>query len=246
MRVTALIADDEQLAREKLREFLDEVDWIQCVGEAVDGLQAVQLANREKPNLLFLDIRMPGLSGLEVLTRLKSSPTIIFTTAHDEYAVTAFELHALDYLLKPFGRRRFREAIARVERALPSKPETSSLERGRQALASRQPLRRLFVRSRGRILPVAVEDVIRFEAQGDYVEIHLPEGRYLANLRMGDLERLLDPDRFLRVHRSHIVNLDHVSKMLPHESDRLLVQMDDGAELYASRARSRALRKRVV
>jgi two-component system, LytTR family, response regulator len=246
MIATAVIADDEPLARHKLQGLLAEVSWISCVGEAADGLQTVELTNRLRPDLLFLDIRMPGLSGLDVLFRLTHSPTVVFTTAHDEYAVTAFELRAMDYLLKPFGRERFLETIARIRESLHATVDASAVERGREALKQAEPLRRLFVRANGRIAPVAIEEVTRFEAQGDYVAIHTLSGRHLAALRMGDLEGLLEEGRFLRVHRSHIVNLDHVKTMVPHASDRLLLTMSDGTELFASRSRSRELRKRTV
>ncbi|NIR44670.1 MAG: response regulator transcription factor [Gemmatimonadetes bacterium] len=246
----AVIADDERLPREKLRGFLDEVDWIRCVGEAADGLAAVELVNREKPDLLFLDIRMPGLSGIELLERLEHRPTLVFTTAYDEYAVTAFELRALDYLLKPFGRKRFRQTLERVRESLATDDQgggnSSGVERARDALADERPLRRLFVRSRGRIVPIAIADVARFEAQDDYVAIHTGDDYHLASLRMSDLDRSLDPDRFLRVHRSHIVNLDFVDSIEPHSSGRLRLTMRDGTKFFASRARSQELRKRAV
>jgi two-component system LytT family response regulator len=246
MIASAVIADDERLPREKLREFLEDVPWLRCVGEAADGLETVDLVNRLKPDLLFLDIRMPGLSGIEVLGRLEHRPTIVFTTAHDEYAVTAFELRALDYLLKPFGRRRFEDTLARIHESLDVQSDTSAVERGREALEPGRPLRRVFVRTRGRIVPIDVERVTRFAAEGDYVAIHTAEGYHLAGLRMAELERFLDPDRFLRIHRSHIVNLDHVEMMTPHHSDRLQVTMKDGTRLFASRARSKELRRRAV
>jgi two-component system LytT family response regulator len=246
MIATAVIADDEKLPREKLSGFLRDVSWLRCVGAATDGLETVELVNRLKPDLLFLDIRMPGLSGIEVLERLDHRPAVVFTTAYDEYAVTAFELRALDYLLKPFGRKRFEATLARIRESLEIRSDTSAVQRGREALEPGRPLRRLFVRARGRIVPVAVDDVTRFESQGDYVAIHTEGSHYLANLRMADLEKFVEPDRFLRIHRSHIVNLDYVEMMTPHHSDRLQVTMKDGTQLFASRARSKQLRKRVV
>lgn len=250
MIARAVIADDERLPREKLRGFLDEVDWVRCIGEAADGFAVVELVNREKPDLLFLDIRMPGLSGIELLERLEHRPTVVFTTAYDEYAVSAFELRALDYLLKPFGRKRFQQALERVRESLGAERHggdaSTGVERARDLLADDRPLRRLFVRSRGRIVPLAISDVIRFEAQDDYVAIHTLEARYLASLRMSDLDRALDPDHFLRVHRSHIVNLEFVDSIEPHHSGRLLLTMRGGKRVFASRARSQELRRRVV
>lgn len=244
MTISAIVADDERLPRLKLLDLLAEVPWIACVGEASDGLATVEAVNRLRPDLLFLDIRMPGLSGLEVLRRLEHRPHIVFTTAYDEYAVAAFEVRALDYLLKPFGRKRFQDSLERVREAVGR--TSHAVVGGLEALEPKQPLRRLFVRTRGGIVPIATDDVSHFEASGDYVEIHTTNGRYLANLRMGDLENQLDPDRFVRIHRSHIVSLEHVVSMTPDPSGRLLVCLRDGTGLFASRARSRALRRRVV
>lgn len=246
--IAAIIADDERLPREKLKQFLEEVPWIRCVGEASDGPQTVEVVNRVRPDLLFLDIRMPGLNGLEVLTRLEHRPTVVFTTAYDEYAVAGFEVRALDYLLKPFGRKRFHETLSRIRESLkpPSGADATSIERGREALDGDRPLRRIFVRARGRIIPIAIVDVIRFEAQDDYVAIHTHHNSYLASLRMNDIEKIVDRDRFLRIHRSHIVNIDRVKSIESHHSGRLLLTMDDGHRVFASRARSQQLRKLVV
>ncbi len=246
MTTTAVIADDEQLPREKLREFLSNVTWIECVGEAKNGPEAVSLVDRVKPDLLVLDIRMPGLSGLEVLRQREHRPTVVFTTAYDQYAVTAFELRALDYLLKPFGRKRFEQTVARIRDTLPTTSDVSSVERGQEALDQDRPLRRLFVRARGKIVPVAIDQVVRFEARDDYVALHTTQGRFLASMRMGDVEKMVDPDLFVRIHRSHIVNLDYVEAIVTHASGRLLVTLRDGAQLLASRARSQALRQRAV
>jgi two-component system LytT family response regulator len=246
LTASAVIADDEPLARQKLRELLADVSWIQCIGEAASGPDTVTIVNRTRPDLLFLDIRMPGHSGLEVLPRLRHRPIVVFTTAHDEFAVAAFEVRALDYLLKPFGRRRLAETLTRVRESLAATADVSAVERGRDALERGRPLKRLFVRTRGRITPIAVDEVTHFEARDDYVAIHAAAGRYLASLRIGDLEHMLDPDRFLRIHRSHIVNLDAVSAIEPHATGRLLVTLEDGTRLFASRARSKRIRRRAV
>jgi two-component system LytT family response regulator len=229
--ISTAVADDERLLREKLRGFLAEVTWVRLVGETVDGPSTVQMVDDLKPDLLFLDVRMPGLTG---------------STAYDRYAVAAFEAQALDYLLKPFGRKRFFATLNRVRETLQARAALSTVERGRAALAPEEPLTRLFVRGRGKITPVAVRDVDRFEARDDYVLIHAGQQRHLASVRMNDLERQLESAHFLRIHRSHIVNLDAVVSFAPHESGRLLVTMRDGATLFASRARSRALRDLAV
>jgi two-component system LytT family response regulator len=244
--VTALIVDDEPLARAKLREMLADEEWILCVGDAADGESAVRAIDQERPDLVFLDVEMPGFSGLQVLERCQHRPAVIFTTAFDRYAVAAFELEALDYLLKPFGRERFHAALRRVRHAI-GQDETATIERARRALAtSAEPLARIFVRDRGRIVPVAIADVHRFEAQDDYVEIVVGSRRHLVHLAMNDFERRLDPSRFVRVHRAHIVNLDHVAAFHRLGDSRLEVEMRDGTRIVASRERSKALRDRAV
>jgi two-component system LytT family response regulator len=242
--LTAIIADDELLARRKLRQFASEVGWIVLAGEAADGPETVQLANAIRPDILFLDIQMPGFTGLEVLDRLEHRPRVVFTTAHDQYAVAAFELQAVDYLLKPFGRKRFLDTLARV-RAYPTPTgDESSARRARLALGSDQPLQRVFVRRGSRIVRVATADMIRFEGADDYTKLHAVGGEsYLLSVRMKQLEARLDKERFMKVHRSHVVNLDHVVSFDAHVSGRLEVFLSDGSSLFASRTRSRALRK---
>jgi two-component system LytT family response regulator len=250
MTLRALIVEDEPLARRQLRELADGVPWLRCVGEAEDGSAAVRAIDELRPDLVFLDIRMPELSGLEVLERAEHEPAVIFTTAFDAYAVTAFELGALDYLLKPFGRERFLAAVERARRALgaarvddESERDTSTATRARAALAGAGgSMERIFVRDRGRIVPIPVREIERLEAEDDYVAVLARGRRFLVYLPLGEFERRLDPERFLRVHRSHVVNLDYVTALLPYDAARLQVEMRDGTKLMASRARSRELR----
>jgi two-component system, LytTR family, response regulator len=247
--IRALLIEDEPLARRQLRELADGVPWLACVGEVEDGATAVRAIDELRPDLIFLDIRMPELSGLEVLERVAHEPAVIFTTAFDSYAVAAFELGALDYLLKPFGRERFLAAVERARRALTaahpeeSDRDTSIISRARAALGSSgEPTERIFVRDRGRIVPVPVREIERLEAEDDYVAIHARGRRFLVYLPLGEFEHRLDPQRFLRVHRSHVVNLDYVAALVPYDATRLQVEMRDGTKLLASRARSRELR----
>lgn len=244
-RTRAVVVEDEPIARAQLRDLLSTVDWIECVGEASDGRAAIELIDVSRPDLVFLDIEMPELSGLEVLKRIQHDPAIVFTTAYDRFAVAAFELEAIDYLLKPFGRERLGAALDRVRRAVHDAGDESVSLRAREAadqLSGSSPLTRIFVRDRGRILPVAVADIERLEADDDYVAVHTRGRRFLVYLGMNEFEARLDPQRFLRIHRSHIVNLDHVVAMEPFDGTRMQVQMRDGAKLIASRARSRDLR----
>lgn len=242
MKTRAFIAEDEPIARARLQELLADVDWLECVGTAGDGITAVRLLEEMQPELVFLDIEMPGMNGIEVLRKLTFDPTVIFTTAYDRYAVTAFELEALDYLLKPFGAKRLQTALDRVKQNLDDKSEVPVAERARSALGKQKALTRIFVRDRGRIIPIAVESIDRLEAEDDYVAVHANGRRYLVYLGIAEFEASLDPARFVRVHRSHIVNLDKVSAFLPQDGARLAIEMKDGTRIMASRARARQLK----
>jgi two-component system, LytTR family, response regulator len=255
----AVIVEDEPIARRQLRDLLADVDWIDCVGEAADGLTAVSLIDELAPDLVFLDIEMPELNGLGVLGRIAHEPAVVFTTAYDKFAVAAFELDAVDYLLKPFGRDRFRAALERVRRSLSAaangnhadgggRDDVPLAARAREAIdhlagsAPRQPLTRIFVRDRGRIVPVAVSDIERLDADDDYVAVHSRGRRFLVYLGMAEFEARLPAERFVRIHRSHIVNLDFVAALEPYDATRLEVRMADGTRIVASRTRSRELR----
>lgn len=241
-RVRAVIVEDEPLVRALLREYTEPLEWLEVVGEAVNGPAAVRLIDELRPDLVFLDVHLPELSGLDVLERAKHEPAVIFTTAHDEYAVPAFELEALDYLLKPFALPRFLSAVERARVRLAARHDLPPVrERARSAMEA-APLERVFLQVGDRIVPVPTGDVTRFEAAGDYVRIHVGGRRHLASLTLTELESRLDPRRFLRVHRSHVVNVDRIVWMERHDDRRLLVHMDDGSEVLASRTGSRRLR----
>jgi len=240
--IPTLIVEDEEPARRTLREHLEAVDWIDLVGEARHGREAVRLIDRLEPGLVFLDVQLPELSGLDVLQRIRHAPEIVFTTAYDRYALAAFELGALDYLVKPFGRERLARALDRVRSRLALAPTApGATERARSTLAA-HPLRRLFARSGERIVPVPVDGIGRIQAKGDYAEVHAPGGPYLLRVSLTELALRLDPERFLQVHRSHIVNLDAVRLLRAYDDRRLLVVLQDGAEVVASRSTSERLR----
>jgi two-component system LytT family response regulator len=242
MKTRAFIVEDEPIARERLRELLTNVDWLECVGAAGDGITAARMLEELRPELVFLDIEMPGMNGIEVLRNLSYEPTVIFTTAYDRYAVTAFELEALDYLLKPFGATRLQAALDRARLSLRDKSDVPVAERAGAALAKRGEFSRIFARDRGRIIPIAVESIDRLEAQDDYVAVHTNGKRYLVYLGIAEFEARLDAARFVRVHRSHIVNLDRVAAFLPQDGGRLAIEMKDGTRIMASRARARELK----
>lgn len=242
-----LIVEDEPLARRTLRDFSSEDSSLEIIGEAVNGREAVRMIDELKPDLVLMDIQMPELSGLEVLDRVEHEPAVIFTTAYSGYAVSAFELGALDYLLKPFGRERFRTAVQRArERLSDSTGLTPVRERARATLDSERVLTRLFIRHAGKIFPIRIEDVTRLQADGDYVRVITGGHAYLVELTMSEFERRLDPARFLRVHRSHVVNTDHIASMEAYDARRLLLRMRDGSEVLASRAGSERIQELIL
>ena len=238
--VSALIVDDESIARIGLRDLLADVSWIRCAGEASNGPAAVEAIERLRPELLFLDIEMPGLSGLDVLRRATHQPYVVFTTAYGEHAVTAFELGALDYLLKPFGAERLATALDRVRAAL-GEPAPPTVDRLVEAMRQ-GPMTRLFVRSGNSIIPLDVDSVTRFEAWGDYVTAHAGRSRHMLHLSLNKLEERLDPARFARVHRAHIVNMAQVTAFRRQGRNRLVAELKDGTMIPVSRAKATSLR----
>ena len=237
----ALVAEDEAPARESLVAWLAETPGIEVVAVAIDGQSALALAGERRPDLLFLDIRLPELSGLEVARRLRHPAELVFTTAYDRFAVAAFELGALDYLVKPFGRERLAAAVERVRRRAGG-PAADAGERARASLAP-GPLQRLFARSGDRIVPIPADGIRRVQARGDYAEIHAAEGEFLVQVPLAELAARLDPARFRQVHRSHIVNLDQVKELKPYDERRLAISLKDGTVIVASRAASEELRR---
>ncbi len=240
--VTALIVEDEPLARRRLRQLMRDVPWLECMGEATNGRAAAGAIDELQPDLVFLDIRLPGMSGVDVLARVRHTPAVIFTTAYDQFAVTAFELGAVDYLLKPFGRERFGRALERARPLVERQIGADSAERAREVLRS-GPIPRLFVREAGRIVPIAVASIEWLQACDDYVIVHSAGRRYRVNMPLADLEKRLDPLVFVRVHRSHVVNMDHVASWVPYDGSRFQITLRNGATLMASRQRSRLLRE---
>ncbi|MBL8113111.1 MAG: response regulator transcription factor [Acidobacteria bacterium] len=245
-KVRALVAEDEPHARKALTDHLADVDWLEVVAVAGDGREAIALAERQAPGLLFLDVRLPEISGLEVARRLRGSAEIVFTTAYDRYAVSAFELGALDYLLKPFGRERLNAALSRVRSRLAEAAETTTVnasERLRETLGS-PPLRWLFARQGERIVPIDTASIRHVRARGDYSEVAAGGATHTLHVSLSDLQSRLDPERFLQIHRSHLVNLDAVAELRRHDERRLAVVLKDGTTIVASRAASEALRRR--
>ncbi len=242
MNIRTLIIEDEPLATRTLQDFIGDFDWLELIGEASDGLQAIEKIETLKPELIFLDVQIPEVSGLEVLRRIEYKPAVVFTTAFDNYAVTAFELEAMDYLQKPFGRERFHQTIERIrKRLLENKTEKDNKKKDENI----EPLTKLFVRKKDLIFPLDVEDICWLEADGDYVNLHTSNEKYMTNGTLTEFSKRLDDNKFLQVHRSAIVNLDQIEKI--EELDRsLLLYMKNGEEVQASRSGSQLLKKLVA
>jgi len=245
--LTTFVVDDEPLARRRLASLIAEVPWAAQIGEASDGAAAVEAIERQRPDAVFLDIQIPELSGLEVVERLRKlqqPPGVIFTTAFDQYALAAFELEALDYLLKPFSVNRFMTSLERARRAR-SRDSVGALDRAYNLLTRPRsaPLDRIFVREANAVVSLPLNEVRRLEAQDDYVSVHTARRSYLVSLRISDLEDRLPYPPFIRVHRSHIVNLDHVDRMVGLDGARFEAIMRNGAVVPVSRARSREIRR---
>lgn len=242
LNIRTLIVEDEPLARQTLRDFIGDFDWLELVGEAADGLAAIEKIEEFKPDLIFLDVQIPEVSGLEVLRRARHKPAIVFTTAFEYYAVTAFELEALDYLQKPFGRERFHQTIERIrKRLLENKSEKDVQEKNEKI----EHLTKLFVRKKDLLFPLNIEDIFYLEANGDYVNIHTIDEKYMASGTLTEFSKSLDENNFLQIHRSAIVNLEKIEKI--EELGRtLLIYLKNGAEIQASRSGSQLLKKLIA
>lgn len=234
-----LIADDERPARQKLRRLLARHEQVRSIFEAATGPDALRLISGERPDLVFLDIQMPGLTGIEVLRALPhdAAPHVIFVTAYDQYAVDAFDLAAVDYLLKPFDRERFERALGRARDALGSRERRDDLERALRLLSREraETVERLLVEQDGRTFFVAVRDIEQLEAERNHVIIHAPPHRYRMRASISAIEQRLDPGRFARLSRGVVVNLDRIVEMVPAGHGDADVRLRSGARVRLSR-----------
>ena len=239
MALNVLIADDEAPARRKLARFLSEHEDVAIVAEASNGIDAVDLIAITKPDVVFLDIHMPDLDGLgvaETLVRSETPPTIVFVTAFDQYAVKAFELSALDYLLKPYDRDRFERALSRIKDTRDAKPDTERLAATLAELRNEeQYVRRLLIPNEGRSFFVAAREIARLESNGNTVVLHTVRGSHELRATLEALESRLDPAQFARVHRSHIVNIDEIAEIHPWFHGDYKILMRDKTEIAWSR-----------
>jgi two-component system LytT family response regulator len=234
--IAALIIDDEPLARLIVVEYLQSYPNITVLQECNDGFEGLKAIQQHHPDLIFLDIQMPKINGFEMLELVENPPAVIFTTAFDEYAIRAFETHAVDYLLKPFSKERFDKAIRKwMDQHVPEHDQTtqSLLDAAAESPAQQQ---RVVVKTAGKIKIIPIEDIHYLEAADDYVKIHTHNGAFLKNRTMGYFEKVLDPDRFVRTHRSYIINIQQVTRIDPYEKDSHLCVLSSGAQVPVSKA----------
>jgi two-component system, LytTR family, response regulator len=245
-RLGIVIVDDEPPARELLRGYAARRPEIALLGEAEHGDEAIDLIRRVEPDLVFLDVQMPGRDGFEVVAQLEGSgaaPRVVFVTAYDRHAVRAFEVNAVDYLLKPVSQERFDRALDRglEEAAGPAPPMTSLLED-----VTRLHPQRLLIRDRGRILLLPVTSVDRLESEGDYVRVFAGGRSHLMEKTLADMEGLLTPHGFVRIHRGAMVNLERVKELYAEGSGRYRLILNDGTEMMVSRSYSHLFRKELL
>src|SRR5215831_9025825 len=244
-KIRAVIVDDEELARQVLREFLARHTDIELIAECANGFEAVKTVAERKPDLVFLDIQMPKLDGFEVLELIGGDTTVIFVTAHDNYAIRAFEVHAVDYLLKPVAEERLAAALERAKERLgkPQPQHVSASELAASARPTAQYLDRIPVRDGARVFIVPVAKLDYVEAQDDYVALVSEGKKHLKQQTITALEGVLDPARFMRVHRSYIVNLERVVRVEPYTKDSHVAVLSNGTQLPVSRAGYARLRE---
>ena len=252
MRIRALISDDEPLARDVVRLLLEERNDIEIIEQCSTGIETVTAIRGKNPDLVFLDVQMPDLDGFGVVKEIgvENMPVVIFVTAYDKYALRAFEVHALDYLLKPFDKERFSHALERAISQLKEKHSTETKEHLRELLESytdviqskieagpqsEQYLDRLVIKESGRLFFVNVDEIDWIEAAGDYVSLHVGRNSHLLHETMTGLENKLNPQKFLRIHRSTIVNSDCIKELHPHINGEYHVFLKNGIKLKLSR-----------
>lgn len=235
--IKAVLIDDEPLARSMVAEYLDGYPQVEIVAECNDGFEGAKAIMQHQPDLVFLDIQMPKINGFEMLEIIDSQPAVIFTTAFDEYAIRAFEQHAVDYLLKPIAKPRFDRAM---EKFLDTQHRETDRKNTQELVDKMQQtdgkLERIVVKTGAKIKIIPAGSIIYLEADDDYVQIHTDDGTFLKNKTMASFEEQLDPAQFVRVHRSFIVKIDHIARLEPHEKDSYVAVLADGRQVSVSKS----------
>ncbi len=233
--IRAIIIEDEQPARELIKHYLSNNTDIMLLGEFSDGFAGLKAINELKPDLVFLDVQMPKLTGFELLELIDETPQIIFTTAFDQFAIKAFEQNAVDYLLKPYSQERFNQALKKVSTTIPNKLENKQITKLSAHVSEQaEMLDRVVVKTGSKIKVIPVDQILYVESQDDYVMIYCAEGKYLKQQTMRYFEQHLDKGKFLRIHRSYIVNIDTIKQLELYEKKSYVVVLANGAKLKVS------------
>jgi len=244
-KIKAIIIDDEELARQLIKNYLKDVDYIEIIQECDNGFEAVKAIAELNPDIIFLDIQMPKLNGFELLELIENPPEVIFITAHNEYAIKAFEMNAVDYLLKPYSRERLIAAVNKaVERLKTGIPSSKNIKKLIQQPVTGN-IERVVVKSGYKIKVIPVEKIIYLEAQDDYVMIYTDEGKHLKQSTMKYFETFLDPSQFIRIHRSYIVRIDQVVQLEPYSKDNYILKLKNGVILKVSHSGLKLLKNRL-
>ena len=247
MKTTCIIIDDEKLARDLLREYLELFPEIEVLAECAKGSDAVVQINEHKPDLIFLDVQMPGMNGFDVLDEIDHEPHVIFITAYDKYAIKAFEKNAVDYLLKPLDEERFTLAIHRaLKRKSMEQGDIGEILRTFKHEGKETYETHIFVQKSEKLFNLSVEEIIFLEASGDYTVINAKTDQFVSSLGIGKLEEILNPEVFIRIHRSTIININFLKEIERHLNGTMVVKMQNGKSFPVSRTYAKEIRKRVV
>lgn len=243
--IKAIIIEDEELGRELIKNYLKDRDDVQILTECSNGFEGIKAIQELKPDLVFLDIQMPKLNGFEMLEILDEKPEIVFTTAYNQYAIQAFELNAIDYLLKPFSKDRLIEALEKAKQRLGSNRTQEEKIKNLVQQPLEEIIERVVVKSNNKINVIPVEKIRYMEAQDDYVMIYTTDGKHLKQATMKYFEKHLDPNDFMRVHRSYIIRLDQVVQLEPYGKDNYVAKLKDGPSVKISKSGFKNLKEKL-
>jgi two-component system LytT family response regulator len=247
MNIKCLIIDDEQLARDLLREYIEQMPELTVIGEADKGKDGVEMIDSLKPDLIFLDVQMPGMTGFDVLDDIEHDPFVVFTTAYDQYAIKAFEKNALDYLLKPIDQERFKQAVERaIGRMQMEQNNVGELLRSMKTDNKTSYDSHIFVQKSEKLLNLQVEEIMFLEASGDYTILTTKADQFVSSSGIGKLEEILNPETFIRVHRSTIININYLKEIEKHFNGGMIVKMGTGKTFPVSRTYAKVIRRKVV
>lgn len=247
MSITCVIVDDEKLARDLLREYIQQIPELEVLGEASKGKEAVEVIDKLTPDLIFLDVQMPGMNGFDVLDEINHDPYVIFCTAYDQYALKAFEKNAVDYILKPLDQERFKLGVERaISRMKVEQNNVGELLRNLKTENKTSYDSHIFVQKSEKLLNLPVEEIVYLEASGDYTILTTKNDQFVSSSGIGKLEEILNPEIFIRVHRSTIININSLKEIEKHFNGGMVVKMLNGKSFPVSRTYAKLIRKKVV